>query len=118
SDFVSLHCPLTASNEKFVNESLLKQMKPTAFLVNTARGQLINEPDLRDSLLKGTIAGAALDVLSTEPPPAGHPLPGLQNCIITPHNAWCSLEARKRIMETTRQNIAAILAGKPVNVVN
>jgi len=118
SDFISLHCPLTKSNEKFVNRSLLQLMKPSAFLVNTARGQLINEIDLRDALLTGTIAGAALDVLSTEPPPADNPLLGLQKCIITPHNAWCSLEARKRIMETTRQNIAAILAGKPVNVVS
>lgn len=118
SDFVSLHCPLTRDNHGFVNKDLLAQMKPTAFLINTARGQLINEGDLRDALLNGKLAGAALDVLSSEPPPADHPLVGIPNCMITPHNAWCSFEARQRIMKTTIDNVQAMLDGKPVNVVN
>lgn len=118
SDFVTLHCPLTKENQGFVNRDLLAIMKPGALLVNTARGQLINEPDLREALVKRRIAGAALDVLSSEPPPAGHPLIGLPNCIITPHNAWCSFEARQRIMQTNVDNVRAILQGRPVNVVN
>lgn len=118
SDFVTLHCPLTKENQGFVNRHLLSQMKPKSFLVNTARGQLINETDLRDALNQNVLAGAAVDVLSTEPPPADHPLVGLSNCIITPHNAWCSFEARQRIMETTVDNVRAILAGKPINLVN
>ena len=118
SDFVSLHCPLTSENQGFVDRTLLSQMKPGAFLINTARGQLINEADLRDALLQRTLAGAALDVLSSEPPPADHPLVGLPNCLITPHNAWCSFEARQRIMQITVDNVRAILEGKPINVVN
>jgi glycerate dehydrogenase len=117
SDFVTLHCPLTKQNHGFVDKDLLAKMKPTAFLINTARGQLINEPDLRDALREGRLAGAALDVLSSEPPPADHPLIGLSNCIITPHNAWCSFEARQRIMEITINNVRAMLKGEPVNVV-
>ena len=93
-------------------------MKPTAFLINTSRGQLINEQDLAEALQRNVLAAAALDVLSTEPPAATNPLIGLQNCIITPHNAWISFEARKRLMQTTLDNILAALSGKPVNVVN
>jgi glycerate dehydrogenase len=118
SDFVTLHCPLTTENQGFVNIDLLARMKSTSFLINTARGPLINENDLRDALQRGKLAGAALDVLSSEPPPADHPLIGLPNCIITPHNAWCSFEARQRIMETTVDNVRAMLNGEPVNVVN
>ena len=117
-DFVTLHCPLTKENHEFVNRNLLWQMKPTAFLINTARGQLIKEGDLRDALVQHKLAGAALDVLSSEPPPADHPLIGLPNCIITPHNAWCSFEARQRIMKTTVDNVRAMLDSAPVNVVN
>jgi glycerate dehydrogenase len=118
SDFISLHCPLTETNKGFINKKLLLSMKPTAYLINTSRGQLINEPDLAEALQQKIIAGAALDVLSVEPPPADHPLIGLENCLITPHNAWISFEARNRLMETTLENVKAFLAGKPQNVVN
>jgi glycerate dehydrogenase len=118
SDIVSLHCPLTADNAGFVNRHLLSIMKPTSLLINTARGQLINEGDLAEALRLGTISGAGLDVLSKEPPPHDHPLIALQNCVITPHNAWLSLEARRRIMDTTFANIQSALNGKWRHVVN
>lgn len=118
SDWISLHCPVKADNQGFVNRDLLSRMKKTAFLINTSRGQLINEADLADALNKGIIAGAALDVLSKEPPPATNPLLTASNCVITPHVAWSSFEARKRLMQTTYENVAAALAGKPQNVVN
>jgi glycerate dehydrogenase len=118
SDVVSLHCPVKEDNYGFINRQLLSLMKPTAFLINTSRGQLINEPDLAEALQRNVLAAAALDVLSAEPPAATNPLIGLQNCIITPHNAWISFEARKRLMQTTLDNILAALSGKPVNVVN
>lgn len=118
SDVVSLHCPLTAENKEFVDKHLLERMKPTAFLINTARGQLINETDLADALNTGRIAGAALDVVSVEPPKEDNPLLHARNCIFTPHIAWMSFEARQRIMTVTALNIEAFLKGKPVNVVN
>jgi glycerate dehydrogenase len=118
SDFVSLHCPLTPENHSFLNRRLLSLMKPTAFLINTARGQLIHEGDLAVSLREGLIAGAALDVLAMEPPAADHPLIGLQNCLVTPHNAWMSREARQRVMQMTVENVRMALAGKPQHVVN
>ena len=118
SDVVSLHCSLKDDNHSFVNERLLSRMKPTAFLINTARGQLINEQDLAAALKNKTLAGAALDVLSKEPPPPDHPLTGLSSCLITPHTAWLSFEARKRIMDATYENVAQALAGKPQNSVN
>jgi glycerate dehydrogenase len=118
SDFISLHCPLKTDNQEFVNASLLSKMKPGACLINTARGQLIQERDLADALKNNSIGGAALDVLSAEPPPADHPLIGLPNCLITPHNAWMSFEARQRIMNTTIENVRQALNGSPVNVVN
>lgn len=118
SDIVSLHCPLTPENEGFVNESRLNTMKHTVFLINTARGQLINENDLASALNSNRIAGAALDVLSKEPPAAGNPLLNAKNCIITPHNAWMSKEARQRIIDVTVRNIKQFLAGEPVNVVS
>ena len=118
SDVVSLHCPLTKDNTGFVNRELLGLMKPGAYLINTARGQLINEKDLGLSLHQGRLAAAALDVLSTEPPEKNHPLIGLKNCIITPHTAWISLEARRRIMQVTVENIKAFQKGTPQNIVN
>ena len=90
-------------------------MKPSAFIINTARGQLINEQDLANALNKNIIAGAALDVLSLEPPKADNPLLAAKNCIITPHNAWISKEARERIMLTTAENIKAFFSGTPAN---
>lgn len=118
SDVISLHCPLTATNQEFVNKALLGRMKPSALLINTARGQLINEQDLADALNGNVIAGAGLDVLSKEPPVNGNPLLGAPNCIVTPHNAWISKEARLRIMQVTTANVEAFLKGKPQNVVN
>jgi len=118
SDFISLHCPLTADNHSFVNAKLLSLMKPAAYLINTARGQLIHEEDLANALKNQKLAGAALDVLAVEPPPVGHPLIGLPNCLITPHNAWMSREARQRIMQTTFENVRLAMAGTPQNVVN
>jgi len=118
ADFISVHCPLTADNKAFINKELLDLMKPSSYLINTSRGQLIDEKDLAVALQKNKLAGAALDVLSTEPPPAGHPLIGLPNCIITPHNAWISFEARSRIMQVTLENIEAMLGGKAKNIVN
>jgi glycerate dehydrogenase len=125
SDIVSLHCPLTKENAGFVNKDLLSRMKKTAWLINTARGQLVDEIALAAALRNGSIRGAGLDVLSKEPPPHDHPLVGIGNCIITPHNAWYSshnawysFEARTRIMQTTVANIKGILEGRPQHVVN
>ncbi len=117
SDFLTLHAPLTAENQGLINTNRLSQMKRSAYLVNTSRGGLINEADLRQALLSGQIAGAALDVLSKEPPAPDHPLLGLKNCLITPHNAWASKEARGRLLEETIKNVGAFLAGKPRNEV-
>ncbi|KAG4069375.1 hypothetical protein HA402_012228 [Bradysia odoriphaga] len=118
SDVISLHCPLNPGNKEFVNAALLATMKPNAFLVNTSRGPLINEADLAEALRKGIIAGAALDVLSTEPPPAGNPLITAPNTIITPHIAWATQAARKRLMQTTVDNVKAFLQGAPKNIIN
>jgi len=118
SDFISLHCPLTADNTGFVNAALLSKMKPSAVLINTARGQLVHEQDLADALNNGVIKAAALDVLSKEPPADGNPLLTAKNCLVTPHNAWISKEARERVMETTRENIAAFIKKEPVHTVN
>jgi glycerate dehydrogenase len=118
SDYVSLHCPLTAKNQQFVNRALLQTMKPTAVLINTARGQLINEQDLAEALDRDMIAGAALDVLSKEPPDDSNPLLTAKNCLITPHNAWISKEARQRIMDVTAFNIVSFIKGTASNLVN
>jgi glycerate dehydrogenase len=115
SDVISLHAPLTPDNEKFVNKDLLKRMKPTAFLINTARGPLVDEKDLAEALNNGWLAGAALDVLSVEPPTEDNPLLKAKNCLITPHMSWISREARGRIMETTAANVAAFLDGSVIN---
>lgn len=118
SDVISLHCPLTNDNTGFVNNDLLQLMKPTAYLINTSRGALINEQQLADALNHERIAGAALDVLSTEPPSPDNPLLKARHCIITPHNAWISKEARQRIMDTTAGNIRAFLQQRPVHMVS
>ncbi|HEX2535218.1 MAG TPA: D-2-hydroxyacid dehydrogenase [Chitinophagaceae bacterium] len=118
SDFVSLHCPLTPENKGFVNRDLLSLMKPTAYLINTARGPLVREHDLARALNDGLLAGAALDVLAQEPPSPDNPLLRAKNCLITPHNAWMSREARQRILDATVWNVLGFIRGRPVNVVN
>jgi len=118
SDFISLHCPLTPDNKEFVNKTMIQRMKPTAYLINTARGQLINENDLAGALNSNIIAGAALDVLSQEPPVDENPLLKAKNCVITPHNAWMTKEARQRIIDVTAGNIKSFLMGELKNVVN
>jgi len=117
ADFISLHCPLNDLNKNFVNQKLLRVMKPSAFLINTSRGGLIHEQDLADALNAGHIAGSGLDVLSTEPPALDNPLLKAKNCLITPHIGWATLEARSRLMKVTVNNIRAFLDGNPVNVV-
>jgi glycerate dehydrogenase len=118
ADIVTLHCPLTAENAGFVNAPLLRRMKPTAFFINTARGALVHESDLAAALDAGQLAGAAVDVVSAEPIRADNPLLAARNCIITPHMAWASLAARRRLLATTVRNVEAFLAGRPLNVVN
>jgi glycerate dehydrogenase len=118
SDVISIHSPLTDTNKEFVNAALLSRMKPTAILINTARGALINEQDLADALNAGTLKAAALDVLSKEPPDSSNPLLKAKNCLITPHVAWISVEARERIIALTAENIRSFQDGKPKNQVN
>lgn len=118
SDFVSLHCPLTAKNEKMVNTEFLVNMSPGAFLINTARGQLVDERALADALKSGFIKGAALDVLAQEPPAANCPLIGLENCIITPHMAWAPREMRQAVIDTLASNLESWLSGGMLNRVD
>ena len=117
ADIISLHCPLNEDNFQFVNKELLATMKPTSFLINTSRGGLINEPDLAEALNNEVIAGAALDVLSTEPPSANNPLLHAKNCLINPHVAWATFESRSRLMDVVVSNVKAFLNGKAENVV-
>ncbi len=116
-DFISLHCALTESNAEFFNAKLIQSMKPHAILINTARGGLINEYDLADALNRQQIGGACLDVLSTEPPAPDNPLLSAPHCLLTPHIAWTAIEARRRLMQITADNIKAYLNGSPINVV-
>jgi glycerate dehydrogenase len=118
SDVVSLHCPLTPETKHVVNAHRLARMKPTAFLLNTSRGPLIDEPALANALNTGQIAGAGLDVLAIEPPPSANPLLNAKNCLITPHIAWATRAARARLLKTAVENIRAFLQGRPTNVVN
>lgn len=106
-DIVSLHAPMKDDKVGIINAKLLQTMKPGSFLINTARGGLINENDLKEALENGLLAGAALDVLSSEPPQAEHPLLGMKNCLITPHMAWIAKEARQKLIEITGKNIAS-----------
>lgn len=117
SDVVTLHVPLTYETQHLVNRTTLSMMKPTAFLINTGRGGLVNEADLRAALLQGWIAGAGLDVLSEEPSAQNHPLLNIPKCIITPHQAWATQESRSRLIQIVADNIAAFLKEKPQNVV-
>lgn len=118
SDVISLHSPLTDENTQFVNKEILALMKPTAYLINTGRGGLINETDLAEALNNSQIAGAGLDVLSTEPPQKDNPLLTAKNCIITPHIAWATIAARKRLMNVAVENVRAFINEKPQNVVS
>ena len=118
ADILTLHCPLTRDNVQFINRDTLGKMKPSALLINTARGGLINETDLAYALNNRIIAGAGLDVLSTEPPEDDNPLLSAENCLITPHIAWATQEARKRLIDIVTGNIKGFIEGNPVNIVN
>lgn len=117
SDVVTLHCPLTSETQGLINASRLEMMKSSAFLLNTSRGALVDSAALAEALTRGTIAGAALDVLSQEPPQPEHPMLSAPNCILTPHMAWATREARARCMKTVVDNLVAFVAGRPQNVV-
>ena len=118
SDVVSLHCPLTPETKHLVNAARFGWMKPTAFLLNTSRGPLVEENALADALNSERIAGAGLDVLSVEPPPKDSPLLRAKNCIITPHNAWATRAARARLLRVAVENVRAFLSATPQNIVN
>lgn len=118
SDFITLHCALTDETKNLINNHRLYQMKHSAILINTSRGGVIDEQALANALNNDRIAGAGLDVLSVEPPPKDHPLLTAKNCIITPHYAWASSAARKRLMATAVESVRAFIAGTPVNVVS
>ena len=118
SDVVSLHCPLLTQTRGIVNALSLSKMRPSSFLINTSRGPLVVEQDLADALNDGRLAGAAVDVLSSEPPSLDNPLLRAKNCIVTPHIAWATKEARARLIESAATNLRAFLDGRPVNVVN
>lgn len=118
ADIISLHCPQTSETEGMVNKDLLSRMQPHSILINTARGGLIVESDLASTLNAGKIGGAVLDVASVEPIAADNPLLSANNCLITPHNAWTTIEARTRLVETVAEYIKAFQAGKPINLVN
>jgi glycerate dehydrogenase len=117
SDIVSLHCPLSENNFQLINDEKIKLMKKSAFLINTSRGQLINDQDLAQALNSGRLAGAGIDVLSKEPPNPDNPLLTAKNCIITPHLAWATSSARSRLMKTAAKNLASFLSGIPKNKV-
>jgi len=121
ADLISLHCPLTPDTRHLFNQRTLSLMKPTAFLINTARGALIEETALIEALRNKQIAGAALDVISQEPPPSDHPILAaveeLDNLIVTPHTAWSSREARERLLREIEENIVAFLQGRERNLV-
>jgi glycerate dehydrogenase len=118
SDVISIHCPLTPETKGMINEKNLNLMKRSAFLINTSRGPIINDEDLANALNNEIIAGAGIDVLSTEPPKANNPLFTAKNCLITPHIAWATKESRSRLMAITINSLRAFLDGSPVNVVN
>jgi glycerate dehydrogenase len=120
ADVISLHCPLTAETENLIDTPQMAQMKSDALLINTARGNIVNEAALRSALISGQIGGAALDVLSQEPPVNGSILfdKTIPNLLITPHSAWVALESRQRLVDQTVENIRAFLAGQPIRRVN
>lgn len=118
ADVISLHCPLDESTRNLINHKTLHAMKPTALLLNTARGGIVNESDLADALRSGVIAGAGIDTLTQEPPPADHVLlqDDIPNLIVTPHNAWASRDSRQAAIHQVAEVISAFLAGKPINL--
>lgn len=118
ADVISLNCPLTHESAGMINKNSLAKMKKTAYLINCSRGGLVNEADLRNALEEGLIAGAGLDVTAEEPMPKTSPLFGAPNCLITPHVAWATVEARERLLAEVVCNIKNFLAGRPSNVVN
>ncbi|MGI6168778.1 MAG: D-2-hydroxyacid dehydrogenase [Christensenellales bacterium] len=118
ADVVSLHCPMNDETALLANQVRLSLMKPSAFFLNTARGGLVVEQDLADALNSGTIAGAGLDVLSAEPPNRSNPLLTAKNCVITPHIAWATQEARGRLVQQAIQNVRSFLKGTPINVIS
>lgn len=118
SDFLSFHCPLNKESAKVLNRETIELMKPTAFVINTSRGGVIDEYALSDALRSGRIAGAGLDVLTAEPMAHDCPLADIENCIITPHVAWAAYESRIRLIDIVVRNLRAFAAGEPINVVN
>lgn len=118
SDYISLHCPLTPQTRHIINKDTIAMMKPTAFVINTGRGALIDEPALIEALQKGQIAGAGLDVQETEPPAQDNPLYDMPNVILTPHMGWKGLETRQRLVAILAANIKGFIEGKPQNVVS
>lgn len=118
ADVISLHCPLTEQTRQLINSKTLKMIKPAALLINTARGALVNEADVRDALEQGIIAGYGADVLSQEPPPLDNPLLNAPHCIITPHLGWASRECRQRLLDVSVQNLRTFLDGHAQNVVS
>lgn len=118
SDVVSIHCPLFPETKGLINQENLKRMKHSAYLLNTSRGPIVVDKDLADALNNGIIAGAGIDVLSTEPPEKDNPLYSARNCLITPHISWATKEARGRLMDIVVNNLSAFISGNPVNVVN
>jgi glycerate dehydrogenase len=115
SDVVSLHCPLAADNHGMIHRDRLARMKKSAFLLNTSRGPLVVDEDLAEALNNGVIAGAGLDVLSIEPPADSNPLLSARNCLVTPHIAWATREARKRLLDAAVDNVRCFVEGRPQN---
>lgn len=118
SDYISVHCPLTESTAGLINKAFIGKMKKSAYIINTSRGPVANEEDIKKALENGDIAGYGTDVLSTEPPAYDNPLLTAPNCLITPHVAWAAYETRLRLMGILEENIKGYLSGNPVNVVN
>jgi len=118
SDVVTVHCPLTPQTQELINADTLAKMKDGAILLNTSRGGVLNEEDVKQALISGKLKGAAMDVATIEPIPGDSPLLTAPNCIITPHMAWAPLESRQRILDCTIRSIEGFLAGTPVNTVN
>lgn len=117
SDVVTLHCPLTPDTHHLINSETIRRMKPTAILINTGRGPLVDDQAVADALAEGRIAAFCADVLTEEPPKTGHPLLGIPNAYITPHIAWATKEARIRLLQVATENVRCFINGKPQNMV-